>query len=207
MDCSMPGLPVPHHLLEFAQVHIHCISDAIQPSHPLMPSSPSVLSLSQHQGLFQVCLPQMTKILELQHPSSEYSVLISLKIDCFDLLAVQGTFRSLLQHHSLKASVLCHSAFFIVQLSQPYMTTVKTIAFTKQTFVSRVMSLLFSTLSRFVISFLPRSSRLLISWLQSLSTVILEPKKRKSVTTSTFPTPLYLPWSNGARCHDLSVFF
>ena len=156
MDCSMPGLPVPHHLLEFAQVHIHCISDAIQPSHPLMPSSPSVLSLSQHQGLFQVCLPQMTKILELQHPSSEYSVLISLKIDCFDLLAVQGTFRSLLQHHSLKASVLCHSAFFIVQLSQPYMTTVKTIAFTKQTFVSRVMSLLFSTLSRFVIAFLPR---------------------------------------------------
>ena len=106
MDCSMPGLPVPHHLLEFAQVHIHCISDAIQPSHPLMPSSPSVLSLSQHQGLFQVCLPQMTKILELQHPSSEYSVLISLKIDCFDLLAVQGTFRSLLQHHSSEASIL-----------------------------------------------------------------------------------------------------
>ena len=114
-------------------------------------------------------------------PSSEYSGLISLKIDWFDLLAVQGTFRCLLQHHSSKASVLWHSAFFTVQLSQPYVTTGKTIALTIQTLVSRVMSLLFNTLSRFVIAFLLRSNHLLISWLQSPSAVILEPKKRKSV--------------------------
>ena len=113
-------------------------------------------------------------------------MLISLKIDWFDLLAVQGTFRSLLQHHSLKASILWHSAFFMVQLSQPNVTTEKIIALTIQTLVSRVMSMLFNTLSRFVIAFLPRSSHLLISWVQSPFAVILEPKKRKSVTASTF---------------------
>ena len=119
-------------------------------------------------------------------PSSEYSGLISLKIDWFDCLVLQRTFRSLLQHHSSKTSVLWHSAF-TMQLSQPYVTTGKTIALTIRTFVGRVMSLLFNTLSRFVILFLPRSNCLLISWLQSPSAVILEPKKRKSVTTSTFP--------------------
>ena len=119
--------------------------------------------------------------------SNEYSGLISLQIDWFDLLAVQGTFRSLLQHYSSKASILQHSAFFTVQLSQPYVTTGKTIALSIQTFVGRVMSLLFITLYRLVIVFLPGSKRLLISWLQSPSTVILEPKKRKSVTASTFP--------------------
>ena len=113
-------------------------------------------------------------------PSSEYSGLISLKIDWFDLLPVQGTLRSLPQHHSSKASILWHSASFTVQLSQPYVTTGKTIALTIQTFVGRVMSLVFNTLSRFVISFLPRSNRLLISWLQSPSAVILKPRKRKS---------------------------
>ena len=112
---------------------------------------------------------------------NEHSELISLKIDWFDLLAVQGTFRSLLQHHSLKASILWCSAF-TVQLSQPYATTVKT----TWTFLSRVMSLLFNTMSRFVITFLPRSNCLLISWLQSPFAVILDPKKRKSVTTFTF---------------------
>ena len=131
----------------------------------------------------------MTKILELQlqHPSNEYSGLISLKIDWFDLLAVQGTLKSLLQHHSSKASILWRSAFFIVQLSHPYMTTGKTIALTRWTFVSKVMSMLFNKLSRFVIAFLPRSKHLFISRLQSPSTVILEPKKIKSVTVSTFP--------------------
>ena len=120
-------------------------------------------------------------------PSSEYSGLISLKIDWFDLLAVQGTFRSLLQQHSLKAYIFWHSAFFMVQLSQSSMTTGKTITLTIQTFVSTVMSLLFNTLSSFVINFLPRSHHLLISWLQSPSAMILELKKRTSVTTSTFP--------------------
>ena len=109
-------------------------------------------------------------------PSDEYSGLISFRIDWFDLIEVQGTLKSLLQHHSSKASILRHSAFFMVQLSHPYMTTGKTIALTSQTFVSKVMSLLFNTLSRLVITFLPRSKRLLISWLQSPSAVILEPK-------------------------------
>ena len=133
-------------------------------------------------------------------PSNEYPGLISLKIDCFDLLPVQGTLRSLLQSHSSKASILQCSAFFMVQLSQLYMTTGKTIAFIIQTFVSRVMSLIFSMLSRFVIAFLSRSKHLLISWLLSPFAVILEPKKRKSVTTSIF-SPLFamkqwgqMPW-------------
>ena len=119
-------------------------------------------------------------------PSKEYSGLISFKIDQFDLFTVQGTLRSLLQHHSQKLSVLLHSIFFIVQVSQPYLTTSKTIAWTIRIFVGRVMSLPFNILSRFVRAFLPRSYRLLISWLQSPSAVILEPKKRKSVTISTF---------------------
>ena len=119
-------------------------------------------------------------------PFNEDSRLSSLKIDWFDL-AVQGTLRSLLQHHSLKIPILWCSAFFTVQLSPPYVTTGKTIALTIWTSVSRVMSLLFNTLSRFVTAFLLRSNHLLISWLQSPSTVILEPKKRKSVTTSNFP--------------------
>ena len=121
MDCSTPGLSVPHYLLKFAQVHVHRIDGAIQPSHPLTPSSPSALNLSQHQGLFQrvICLHQMTKILEFSFsfsisPSREYSGLITLKIDWFDLLAVQGAFRSLLQHHSLKALILWCSVLFTV---------------------------------------------------------------------------------------------
>ena len=117
-------------------------------------------------------------------PSNEYSGLISFKIDWFDLRAVQGTLKSLLQHHSSKASRLQHSAFFMVQLSHPYMTTGKTIALTRWTFVGKVMSLLFNVLSRLVIAFLPRSKRLLISWLQSPSAVILEQEKIKSLTVS-----------------------
>jgi len=120
-------------------------------------------------------------------PSNEYSGLISFRIDWLDLLAVQGTLKSLLQHHSSKASVLQCSAFFMVQLSHPYMTTGKT----RWTFVGKVMSLLFNMLSRLVIAFLPRSKRFLISWLQSPSAVILEPQKIKYVTVSTFSTSIY----------------
>ena len=116
--------------------------------------------------------------------SNKYSGLICFRMDWLDLLAVQGTLKSLFQHHSSKASILQCSAFFIVQFSHPYMTTGKTIALTRQTFVSKVMSLLFNILSRLVTAFLPRRKRLLISWLQSLSAVILEPKKRKSLTVS-----------------------
>ena len=150
----------------------------------------------------------MTEIpeIQLQHcPSNEYSGLISLKVDWFDLLAVQGTFRSLHQHHSSKASILWHSVIFTVQLSQPYVTTGKTTALIIQTVVNRVMSLLFNTLSRFVIAFLPRSNRLLILWLQLPSPVILESKKRKSVTTSTF-SPSICHVVMRPRCHDLSFF-
>ena len=134
---------------------------------------------------------QVAKVLEfqLQHPihspSNEYSGLVSFRIDWLDLLAVQGTLQSLLQHHSSKASILWRSAYFIVQLSHPHMTTGETIALTRWTFVGKVMSLLLNMLSRLVITFFPRSKRLLISWLQSPSAVILEPKKIKSDTVST----------------------
>ena len=127
-------------------------------------------------------------------PSNEYSGLISFRMDWLDLLAVQGILKSLLQHHSSKASVLQCSAFFMVQLSHPYMTNGKTIALTIWTFVGKVMSLLFNTLSRFVIAFLPRSKHFLISWLHSPSAMILEPKKIKSVTASTLHSSI---------CHEV----
>ena len=167
----------------------HRVSDAIQPSHPLLSHSPS-FSLPQHQGLLQwvSSLHQVAKVLELwlQCLSNDYSGLISFRMDWFDLLAIQGTLQSLLQNHSSKASILQQSAFFMVQLSHLYMTTGKTIALTRQTFVSKVMSLLFKMLSRLVIAFLPRIKHLLISWLQSPSAVISEPKKIKSITVSIF---------------------
>ena len=120
-------------------------------------------------------------------PSNEHPELISFRMDWLDLLAVQGTLKSLLQHHGSKASILQHSAFFVVQLSRPYMTTGKTIALTRQTFVDKVMYLLFNMLSRLVITFLPRSKRLLISWLQSPSAVILEPPKINLTLFPLFP--------------------
>ena len=134
MDCSMPGFPIPHHLLKFAQVHVHCIGDAIQPSHPLSHSSPSALNLSQHQELFQwvMCSHQMTNILELQlqYQSFEwYSRLISLKIDWFDLLAVKGTLRSLLQHHSLKASIFWCPWDFQESFPTPQFEGINSLAF------------------------------------------------------------------------------
>ena len=148
MDCKMTGFPVLHYLLLFAQTHVHGVGDAIQPSHPLSPPSPPALSLSQHQCLFQwvSSFHHAAKVLELQlhiSPSNEYPGLISFRIDWFDL-AVQRTLKSLLQHHSSKASNLQGSAFFMVQLSHSYMTTGKTIALTIQTFVGKVMSLFFN---------------------------------------------------------------
>ena len=129
----------------------------------------------------------------LQHqPSNEYSRLISFRMDWLDLLAVQGTLKSFLQHHNSKASIFQHSAFFMVQLSHLHMTTGKTMTLTIQTFVGKAMSLLFNMLSRFVIAFLPRSKSLVISWLWSPSAVILEPKKIRSVTASTFSQPICL---------------
>ena len=170
MGCSMPGFPVHHHFPELA--HVHRVSDVIQPSHPLLSPSPPAFYLSQDQGLFQRVSSshQVAKVLEFQledQSSNEHSGLISFRMDWLDLLAVQGTLKSLLQQHSSKALVLWRSAFFMVQLSHPYMTTRKTIALTRQIFVSKVMSLLFNMLSRLVIPFLARSKCLLISWLQS----------------------------------------
>ena len=135
-------------------------------------------------------------------PSKEHPGLISFRMDWLDLLAVHETLRSLLQHHSSKASILQNSAFFTVQLSHPYMTTGKTIALTRWTFVGKVMSLLFNLLSRLVITFLPRSKCLLISWLKSPSTVILEPPQNK-VWHCFHCFPIYFPWSDGTGCHDL----
>ena len=120
MDCSTPGLPVHYLLLELAQIHVHQVGDAIQPSHPLLPTSPPAFDLSQHQGLFQWVRSshQVTQVLCFSiSPSNEYSGLISFRIDWVDLLAFQGTLKSLLQHHSSKASILGHSAFFMVQIS------------------------------------------------------------------------------------------
>ena len=197
MDCSTPGFPVHHQLLKLTQTHILRVSDAIQPSHPLSSPSPPAFKLSRHQGLFQwvSSLHQVAKVLGFQlsiSPSNEYSGLISFRLDWLDLLAVQGSLKSLPQHHSSKISILRHSAFFMVQLSYPYMTTGKTIALTRQTFAGTVMSLLFSMLSRLVIPFLPRRKCLLIAWLQSPSAVILEPKKMKSVTVSVnLNLPIY----------------
>ena len=171
--------------------------------HPLLllpPIPPSIRVFSNESTL---CMrwPKYWSFSFSISPSKEIPGLISFTMDWLDLLAVQGTLKSLLQHHSSKASILRHSAFFTVQLSHPYMTTGKTIALATQTFVGKVMSLLFNMLSRLVITFLPRCKRLLISWLQSPSAVILEPRKIKSDTFHCFP--IYVPWSDGTGCHDL----
>ena len=153
---------------DFTQTHVHRVGDAVQPSHPLSSPSPPAFNLSQHQGLFKwvSSLHQVARVLSFSFsisPSNANSGLISFRMDWLDLLAVQGTLKSLLQHHSSKASVFRHSAFFIVQLSHPYMTTRKTIALTRGTFAGKVMSLLFNTLSALGTTFLPRINCLLIS--------------------------------------------
>ena len=151
----------------------------------LLPSIfPSIRVLSNESAL-PIKWPKYWSFSFNISPSNEHPGLISFRMDWLDLLAVQGTLKSLLQHYSSKASILRHSAFFIGQLSHPYMTTGKTIILTRWTFVDKIMSLLFNMLSRLVITFLPRSKHLLISWLQSPSAVILEPKKIKSATVST----------------------
>ena len=167
MNYSSPGLPVHHQLPEFTQTHVHRVGDAIQPSHSLSSPSPHAFNLSQHQGLFKWVSSshQVAKVLEFQlqiSPSNEHPGLISFRMDWLDLLADQGTLKSLLQHHSSKASNFPRSAFFIVQLSHPYVTPGKIKALTIWTFVDKVMSLLFNMLSRLVITFLSRSKCLLI---------------------------------------------
>ena len=168
---------------------------------PLLPSIFPSIRVFSNESALHIKWPKYWSFSFSISPSNEHPGLISFRMDWLDLLAVQGTLKSLLQHHRSKASALQHSAFFLVQLSHPYMTTGKTVASTRWTFVGKVMSLLFNMLSKLVITFLPRSKRLLISLLQSPSAVILEPRKIKSDTVSTvshlFPMKWWdqMPWS------------
>ena len=169
--------------------------ELVMPSNHLILCRPLVLLLSifpsirvfSNESVLHIRWPKYWHFSFSISPANDYSGLVSFRMDWLDLIAVQGTLRSLLQHHSSKASIFQCSAFFIVQLSHPYMTTGKTIALTRQTFVGKVRSLLFNMLSRLVITFLARSKCLLISWLQSPSAVILEPPKVKSISFHCFP--------------------
>ena len=204
---STPGLAVHHQLL--SPLRLTSIESVMPSSNlilcrPLLllpPIPPSIRSFSNESTL----LMRWTKYWSFSFsiiPSKEIPGLISFGMDWLDLFAVQGTLKSLLHHHSSKASILWRSAFFIAQLSHPYMTTGNTIALTRQTFVSKVMSLLLNMLSRLDITFLPRSKRLLIPWQQSPSAVILEPPQNK-VWHCFHCFLIYFPWSDGTRCHDL----
>ena len=190
MNHSTPGLPVHHQLPEFTQTHVHWVSDQFshlilcRPLLLLPPIPPSIRAFSNESTL-RMTWPKYWSLSFSITPSKEIPGLISFRMHCLDLLAVQGTLKSLLQHHSSKVSILRGSALFTVQLSHPYMTTGKTIALTRRTFVDKVMYLHCNMLSRLVITFLLRSKRILISWLQSPSAVILEQTKIKSDTVST----------------------
>ena len=187
---STPGLPVHHQLPKFTQTQ--SIESVMPSSHLilcrpllLLPSIPPSIRVFSSESTLHMRWPKYWSFSFSIIPSKEHPGLISFRMDWLDLLVVQGTLKSLLQHHSSKASILQHSAFFTVQLSHLYMTSGKTIALTRRTFVGKVMSLLFNMLSRLVMIFLPRIKRLLISWLQSPSALILEPPKIKSDTVST----------------------
>ena len=189
MDCSMPGFPVivSRSLPRFMSIESVMPSDRLILCRPLLllPSIfPSIRGFS-NESVLHIRWPKYSSFSFSLSPSNEYSGLISFRMDWLDLLAVQGTLKSLLQQHSSKASILPHSAFLIIQLSHPYVITGKTIALTRWTFVGKAVSLLFNMLSRLVIAFLPRSQCRSILWPQSPSAVILEPKKIKSVTVST----------------------
>ena len=188
MTCSTPGLPVHHQLLESTQTHVHWVGDAIQPYHPLLsplllPSIFPSIRVFSNGSVLRIRWPEYWSFSFSISPSNEHPGLIPFRMAWLDLLAGQGTLKRLLQHSS-KASILWCSAFFTVQLSHPYMITGKTIAVTRRTLVSKVMSLLLNMQSRLVITFLQRSKCLLISWLQSAFAVILEPPKIKSDTVS-----------------------
>ena len=195
----MPGFPVLHYsqsLLKFMPNESVMLSNHLILCCPLL-LLPSVFpSIRLFSNELALCIkrPKYQSFSFISCPPNEYSGLISFRMDWLDLPTIQGTPKSLLQHHSSKASILQCSDFFVVQVSHPYMTTGKTIALTRWTFVGKVMSLFFNTLSRLVIAFLPRSKHLLTSWLQSPSTVILEPKKMKSDTVSLF---------SPSMCHEV----
>ena len=189
MDCSTPGFPITNSqgLLKLMSIELVMPSNHLILCRPLLflPSVIPSIRVFPSESVLHIRWPKYWSFSLSISPSNEYSGLISFMIGWFDLLAVQGTLKSLLQHHSSEASILWCSAFFIVQLSHPYITTGKTVALTRCTFVSKIISLLFNMLSMLVTTFLPRIKRLLISWLQSPSAVILEPKKIKFVTAVT----------------------
>ena len=195
---STPAFPVHHQLPESTPTHVHWVGDASNylilccPLLLLPPIFPSIRVFSYESALRIRC-PKYWSFNFSISPSNEHP-LICYRMDWLDLLAVQGTLKSLLQHRSSRASILLCSAFFVTQLSHPCMTTEKTVALTRWTFVGKVMSLLFNMLSRWVITFLPRSKCLLISWLQSSSAMILEPKTIKSATVSLFNHLSAMKW-------------
>ena len=203
MGCNTLGFLVHHQLWEVAQILVRQVSDAIEPSHALPSPSPLLASESFPMSQF---FASGVKVLEfqLQHQSFQRTF----RTDFFyywwfDLLASKWLSRVFFQQDNSKTSILQCSAFFMVQLSHPCMTTGKTIALIRQTFVSKVMSLLFKTLSKFVTAFIPESKGLLLSWLQLPTAVVLKPKK---IVFHCFPCfPVYLPWSDGTRLHDLNI--
>ena len=193
----MLAFPVLHYLSLFVQTHVHWVSDAIQPSYPLHPLLllPSIfpgIRFFSSESALSIWWPKYWTFSFSISPSNEHSGLIFFRMDWFDLFAVQGSLKSLFQHHSSKASILSHSAFFMVQFSHLYMTIGKTIALTIWTSVGKVMSLLLIVLFGFVIDFLPRCKHLVISWLQSPSAVILECFSSYSRLTVTQPFPSVL---------------
>ena len=206
MNCSTPGLPVHHQLLSLPKF---MSIESVMPSNHLILCGSLVLlptifpniRLFSNESALHITWPKYWSFSFNISLSKEHPGLIFFRMHWWDLLAVQGTLKSLLQHHSSKASILHCSAFFIVQLSHPYMTIGKNIALTRRTFVDKAMSLLFNMLSRLAITFLPRSRRLSISWLKSPSAVILEPRKIKSATVSTVTPSIS---HDGTRWHDLS---
>ena len=188
MDCSMLSFPLHHHFPEFSQTRVHWVGDAIQPSHSLSSPSPPAFNLSQHQGHFNASAlhmrwPKYWSFSFSFSPNNEHPGLTPLGRTGWISLQSKGLSRVF--SNSSKASILQQSTFFIVQHSYPYTTTGKTIALTRRTFVDKVTSLLFNMLSRLVMTFLPKSKRLLISWLQSPYALILEPRKIKSATVSS----------------------
>ena len=191
---------------EFTQTHVHSVDDAIHHlilCHPLLlpPSIFPCIRVFSNESALHIRWPKYWSFSFSISPTNEHPGLISFRMDWLDLLAVQGALKSLLQHYSSKASIFRHSAFFILQLSHPYITTGKTIALTRWNFVGKVMPLLFNMLSRLVITFLSRSMHFLISGLQSPSALILEPPKNE-VWHCFQCFPIYFPWSDGTRCHD-----
>ena len=190
MNCSTPGLlsiTNSRSLLKLMSIESVMPSSHLILCRPLLllPPMPPSIRVFSNESTLRIRWPKYWSFSFSISPSNKHPGLISFRMDCLDLLAVQGTLKSLLQHHSSKASIFRRSAFFTVQLSHPYMTTGKTMALTRRTFVGKVMSLLFNMLSRLVIIFLSRSKRLLFTWLQSPSAVIWEPGKIKSATVFT----------------------